>query len=160
LFFPWKTYKVRGLCAKWRMSSSLRQQAPACPAQDHRRPPPACHLLLPGDEVTPGDSPRCHATSPSFFPPPGRFPLSLPCRLQARAWPPPSLAAPRLPCFRDQPRSTASPSYSSLQPKLSRSPGNRRCSPPFPSQFPTATASNCSLPTSPLAKPTSPASSG
>jgi hypothetical protein len=32
-----------------------------------------------------------------IFPPPGRFPLSLPCRLQACARPLPSLAAPRLP---------------------------------------------------------------
>jgi hypothetical protein len=98
LFFPWKTCKVRGLCAKWRLSSSLRQQAPACPAQDHRRPPPACHLLLPGDEVTPWRLPSMPRNSPLLLSSPWPLsPLSPVPPAGARAQAAASLAAPRLP---------------------------------------------------------------
>jgi hypothetical protein len=62
LFFLWKVTKARGLFAFWALSSSLGHRAAAWRLQETMTPPPTCHLLLPGDEVTPWrlpSKPRC-----------------------------------------------------------------------------------------------------
>jgi hypothetical protein len=97
LKFSEKSPMARGLFAKIRLSSSLRQRAPAWRLPG-RRLATSCLLWAPRRPSR--DAYRCHDAAPPFFLSPSPSLLSLLSsqpRLQARAWPPPSLATPRLP---------------------------------------------------------------